>query len=384
MAAFNPKRLYDIRIIRGITLEYLAEHLGVTKQMVSKYERGDSLPSYATIATMASLLNTSMKYFSKSSSVLGSGTSTLFLRAPTSTTKKTSIQQARIICQWGYEITKAATLSSPKSLPININRELPIPQIATETRKLWGLGARPIDDMVSILESNGINVFMVDLPDLKTEAYSQIINGVPIVVLNRNVGTAVRQRFSLAHELGHLILHSDLTDDWEIDLRNKDIEREANLFAEYLLMPIGGFEDSFYSSKMEHLIPLKQRWGVSVGAIVMHCKHIGLIDEHETDQLQRQINARGWKKVEPLDKDIVYEEPIKMRNYVEESIYSQESFETFFDDTMLPIDIVERMCMLQPGFLTMYYEKSDLLSGHPHIIQNEDNYKQLSLFDLEG
>ncbi|MCL1831026.1 MAG: XRE family transcriptional regulator [Oscillospiraceae bacterium] len=256
MSEFNRERLTEIRTIRNITMEQLANSLGKTKQMISKYEVGKSLPSDDTVQEIADALSISKDYFYKESTLLSDGSSTLFLRAPFTIPKK-SREKCRILSRWGYEIVREHNDAINPFNSINIDNDLSIPEKAMELRKQWNLGIKPISNMVQLLESKGFNIFTIDLQQVKTDAYSQIINGFPIIVLNKQIGTAVRQRFSLAHELGHMILHREL-DDWEFDLRNKEIENEAHQFAEYFLLPTEGFVNTFVSPDFEHLIMLKK------------------------------------------------------------------------------------------------------------------------------
>jgi len=372
MPGFNSKRLTEMRIVRDVAQGQLADGLGVTKQMISKYERGKSIPSLDTIWNIVGLLNVPKKHLYKESPLLTADSSPLFLRAPTST-KKNFREYARIVSQWGYEILCSIKDPPQPYLLFSINEKLPIPEKAMELRRQWGLGAHPIENLTTLLESRGFSIFTIDSPDFRTEAFSQIINGVPITVLNKGFGTAVRQRFSLAHELGHMVLHKNLF-SCESELIDADIEREADLFAEYFLMPINGFEYSFTSPKMDRFIHMKKEWKVSIASIIIHCEHIGLIDMEKKDALQRKMNIKGWKKFEPLDDEIMPEIPTKIATLVSEQVVDLNTFNNFFDKVQLPVDMIEHICSMPNGTLTRFC--NDITKGHA--------VKQLSLFDVGG
>lgn len=376
MPGFNGKRLTEIRAVRGITMEQLAGALGITKQMVSKYEDGKSIPQIEAIGKMAQVLSVPRKYLLKESVVLNSDSSTLFLRAPLSIPKKTRAY-ARTLSGWGYEISQVLENASQPFPSFSIDDQLTIPEKALELRRQWGLGTKPVKNMVALLESHGFNIFTIDSPELKTEAYSQIVNSTPIIVINKEMGTAVRQRFSLAHELGHIVLHRNMV-DWEFDLRSKEIENEAQQFAEHFLLPAGGFDYSFSSPKMEHLISLKKEWRVSLGALVMHCANAGLIDASKRDFLQRQINVRGWQRSEPLDKEIEHEKPHAMGNRISNKVKDRESFIEFFDEIRLPMDSVESLCSLPKGSLLQFFDDS-LDSEY-----NQSELEQLTFLNAGG
>jgi Zn-dependent peptidase ImmA (M78 family)/transcriptional regulator with XRE-family HTH domain len=380
MPGFNKERLTEIRTVRGMTMEQLANALGKTKQMVSKYEDGKSIPQIDAIKKMAQVLSAPIKYLLKESIVHNTNSSTLFLRAPLATPKKTRTY-ARIVSSWGYEISQALKNMPQPFSSFSIDDQLTIPEKAMELRRQWGLGTQPIKDMVALLESRGFNIFTIDSPELKTEAYSQIINDIPIIVINKQIGTAVRQRFSLAHELGHIVLHRNLV-DWEFDLRSKEIENEAQQFAEHFLLPKGGFDYSFVSSKMEDLISLKKEWLVSLGALVIHCENVGLIDASRRDFLQKRINVYGWQKSEPLDNKIEYEKPYVMGNRILNKVKDKDDFVEFLDEVRLPIDNVESLCSLPNGSLMKFFD--DSLENYDLAESNQMELKQMTLFDVGG
>lgn len=118
---------------------------------------------------------------------------------------------------------------------------------------------RVVDDIESSIEEFGIKVFYSDMKDLEQDGRSisgfarvNTKNGRPEIVINGNESLA-RQRFTMAHELGHIILHwkwlpgkTIENDLYEVTYR-KDIgystqekvrERQANEFAAEFLLPL--------------------------------------------------------------------------------------------------------------------------------------------------
>lgn len=380
MPGFNRERLTEIRTVRGVTMEQLANALGITKQMISKYEDGKSIPQIEAIHKIAGILSVPKQYLFKDSVARDANSSTLFLRAPLATPQKTRAF-ARIVSGWCYEISKAIIDLTQPLFDFSLDAQLTIPEKAMELRRQWKLGTKPIRNMVALLESHGFNIFSVDSPELKTEAYSQIINGIPIIVLNKQIGTSVRQRFSLAHELGHIVLHSGIV-DWEFDLKSKEIENEAHLFAEYFLLPTKGFDNSFVSPRMEHLISLKKEWLVSLRAMIFHCERVGLIDASKSFFLQQQISAQGWQKFEPLDNDIEFEKPISVGNLISNKVTDRDTFVDFYDEIRLPIDYIENLCSLPTDSLMKFYD--DYLDGFDVAESNQLESEQLTLFDVGG
>jgi len=380
MPGFNNERLTEIRSVRGFTMEQLAVKLDITKQMVSKYEDGKSIPPIEAIGKMSGIFNVPNKYFFKDSIVFGDSTSAFVLRGSENKKLKNKV---RIKNQWGYEILQGIKNRPEEAFDYSDESDLSIPEKAMALRRHWELGLRPVSNMMELLESRGVNIFAVAMPELKADCYSRIINGTPVVVVNNNKGTAVRQRFNLAHELGHMVLHSNKL-DFNYEERDMTLENEASLFAEYFLMPSGGFEESLVSRniKIEELIKLKRVWGVSVSSMVVHCGHIGLIDSEKKTTLHKSISSRGWKKKEPFDDVIIDEIPQKIGMQITDQITDTASFADFYNDVRLPVDKVEELCSLPSGMLMQFYD-NELDDGI-----SDDNkqigFEQLSLFDVGG
>lgn len=387
MSGFNPNRLREIRLIRKMSLEQLAENLGKTKQAVSKYELGKSMPSSDVVNKLLNFLNVPRKCLIKDDVLPGSGCSPLFLRAK-STTTRGNTDFANIVSRWGYEIVTG--LENASENPVNfpeIDAALPVPEKAFELRRQWGIGTLPIENMVSLLERKGFFIFVTDSAELNTDAYSRVIKGIPIIVLNKNKGTAVRWRFSLAHELGHLILHRTLSGN-DFDIRSDTLEDEANLFAEYFLMPKEGFENSMMSPKaprLEQFISLKKEWGVSIAAMVYHSGKTGLIEERKVKSLRIQMSKLGWRKKEPLDHGdgkLEFETPEKLQYLISRQITGIDSFNKFFDAVRLPVDEIERLCSLPENYFSDYLGEITAEDSLYYINHKDD--KQLSLFREEG
>jgi Zn-dependent peptidase ImmA (M78 family)/transcriptional regulator with XRE-family HTH domain len=370
MSGFNPERLKEIRIVRKMNLSQLAEKLGLTKQSVSKYELGKSMPSFETIKKIFNILSISRNYLTKNSVDINGIYSPLFFRAASITTG-TERCYANIVCKWGYEIVLGMNIfeNIPNMNFPNFNEGLTIPEKADYLRRFWNLGSTPIENITSVLEDNGIFVFIVNSSELHTDAYSKIINGIPIIILNEHKGTAVRWRFNLCHELGHLVLHKNLSAT-EFELNTKKVEKEASLFASCFLMPEESFRNSVVTTKLENFLELKKEWKVSIAAMLYYCKYIGIIYNNKYIALQTQLSKKGWRKQEPFDDEFEFEKPKYFHRYAEKHLTDKNNFERFNNLVSLPIKDVERLCSLPEGYFTEYIGDD-----------KTTNYRQLGLFD---
>jgi hypothetical protein len=120
-----------------------------------------------------------------------------------------------------------------------------------------------------------------------------------------------RDRFTAAHEAGHMVLHTFRP--W-VDADVK--EREANLFAGALLAPERAIASAFDETMtLKTLAQLKAKWGMSMQALAMRGRQLGLISPDRSQALFRQISARGWRKNEPVE--VPHEAPKLMRKLIE-------------------------------------------------------------------
>lgn len=377
MNCFNPERLKEIRVVQKKTLAQLAKDLGVTKQAVSKYEFGKSIPSSETISKMIEIFGIPVQFLTKKS-IEHTGLNTLLFFRTLSSTTKSQIEFAETLSRWGYEIISG--INSAESIDkVNLpdfEPSMSILEKATFLREYWGVGNSAIANMISLLENNGIFVFVVDDLEINTDAYSIVINNVPLVVLNERKGTSVRQRFSLAHELGHIVLHSHLTQA-EFESREKEIEDEASLFASNFLLPPVKFSASVVSPKLDRFLDLKREWKVSIASMIYQCNQIGIIDNKKAQALHMQLSKKWGRKTEPLDDELSYEKPTYLSTKIKKIVVDRISFEKLYDVIRLPISAIEKLCYLQKGYFSEYNIKLD-------YNEEEPEYEQLSLLSIGG
>lgn len=371
MNKVNPNRLKEIRTMRGLTLEQVATELNVSKQAVSKYEKGTSQPAPESIDKMLSLFEIPRSYLTKDDFDLELLQSPLFFRTKKST-KQSEKEIAATYTQWVYEMLSQTDIEQIRAA-VNLPRyakNISIEEKALELRKDWELGLGAIDNLSSVMEYNGINILAVDSEQAVCDAYSQVIDGIPIIIINRKIGSAVRWRFNLAHELGHLILHiPDVGSMKSFD----EIEKEANLFAENFLMPAASFEKCILSTKLDYFTTLKPTWKVSIAAMIYRCDRLQVIEKHRILRLQQQLSKRGWKTIEPLDDELKYEEPKLVFSRIKPAISDKIAADEFFTHLCLPIFDIQKLL----GLSKEYFKNMGVFDIHQSI---KNEYQQLSLF----
>lgn len=174
--------------------------------------------------------------------------------------------------------------------------------VASEIRSFLGVGNRPIEDLVSLLEKQGVIVHFYDYDfvseQTKTlDGVSFIVSGVPVILVNNKIQNA-RKNFTIAHELGHIIMHLPQS----IILRkDRDIEKEANEFASEFLAPASEIRPELINLSIDRLFMLKYKWKLSAAAILYKAKDLVLTQ----DQFRRYIQKMApYRKHEPQDIDI--------------------------------------------------------------------------------
>ena len=140
------------------------------------------------------------------------------------------------------------------------------------------------------LESAGVLVVEERLGTRRIDGLSQWADTFPVIMINADLPTD-RKRLTLAHELGHLVLHTTYTD--------LEPEVQANTFAAEFLMPEHVIRPTLRGLTLGRLLDLKLEWGTSVQAILEHAYRLGRVTADERQRFYKAMNARGWKITEP-------------------------------------------------------------------------------------
>ncbi len=383
---FNGQRLRQARLYNGLSINDLAEILGVTKQAISQYETQNVTPEFEKMRIITEKLNFPSSYFFQED-IYEVNAKTTYFRALLSTNKNTRLQQQiklkhlAIIYQVLNKYLEFPALNIPK---IEYKNELDFDQIALDLRAYWELGEKPIDNISHLLEKNGIIVASYPVNQDNIDAYSQKIKVEDqdryIIVLSNDKNSAVRSNFDAAHELGHILLHN-----WNIDLEElpredfKQQEREANYFAAAFLLPKNAFlhDVSLYPRDLKYYIELKKKWKVSISAMLIRANRLGVITDNQYQYLMKQMTINNWRKQEPLDNVLIKQEPILLNKSIEmlmqHNIFNAKEFMEELTENKLSMkpEQVEILLNLDKGTLFIEEEKESIAS----IIKIKDKNK---------
>ena len=234
-----------------------------------------------------------------------------------------------------------------------------IEEISEILRNYWKVEKGPINNLSILLEKNGIVLCNSDIYNVKVDACSEVINNTAIFFIRTNDISACRLRFDLAHELGHLILHSGITKE---ELQDKElldkIEKEANMFASAFLLPRQEFSNDVLALSLDHFVNLKSRWKVSISAMIYRCNELGIFSDSQVLYLRKQISLKKWRTVEPLDDIIQPEKPKLLCNAINLIVNNDiQSKNQISKDINLPIQDLLVLANLPLDYFT---EKIDL------------------------
>jgi Zn-dependent peptidase ImmA (M78 family) len=269
----NPERVDLVRQRVGLTKIGFARELGVDRKVLQRFELGMGTLSDQCISRLTDISGYPKEYFEKSGSPEypnPDGVSFRSLRSLTAGARDAALAAGAIAFEFDDWIDDEYHLPSHSLLHTNVDAP---EKAAALLRAKWGIGERPISNMINILEGHGVRVFSLFEETRHLDAYSLWRKDRPYIFLN-TLKTAEHSRFDAAHELGHLVMHRHSGSS------HPNAEHEANAFASSFLMPPSDLIAEFpYVRSLNDLIKKKNRWGVSVAALNYALHRYGKISD---------------------------------------------------------------------------------------------------------
>jgi len=303
-ALFDRARLRMARELRGLTQVQLAKEAGsVTAASVSQFENGHSRPAASTLRRLAVALRVPLSFFAAPARPPAQDEINGFFRSLRSTAPRDR-QQALAYVHLARELTlefekhvALPELNLPR-VPIEETQPLQaadIEQAAAQVREHWNVARGPVQNVVRLLEKNGIVVVRFRVGIEKVDAFCVDFPDRPVVALGADKGLRDRSRFDAAHELGHLVLHG-----LGGQVGTKVVESQAHEFAAVFLMPAEDIRNELPDRlDWPTFLRLKAKWHVSLAALLVRAKTLGVMSEHTYAQGWKALSVRGWRKVEP-------------------------------------------------------------------------------------
>ena len=296
------QRLYRARKAAGLSLRDLASKVDLSHAAIKKYEDGQSAPSSTILIKLARALNVRTEYFFRPETVALDGIeyrkrSSLPKKRLDAITHEVLDQiERRVELENLFPQLPTKAFSAVEGLPATIAEMAQIEGVADRVREAWDLGSDPIPDLIDVLETNGVRVFMIEADaENKFDGLAARVNGKPIVVVGRH-WPGDRQRFTLAHELGHLMFEGRLA-------TGLDEELACNRFAGAFLFPRASVlqELSRHRKSIEpkELGLLKEEFGLSMAGILYRARDLGIISPAYREEQAKLFRIKGWYLKEP-------------------------------------------------------------------------------------
>jgi len=339
----NHKQLTFAREYRGYSQTELSSKIvGLSQPNLSKFEKGLNTLSDELLIKVMSFLDFPFEFLSKN---ISNESETAHFRKRTTITKRDRIDIEQSYKLIGYMVDEMAdSLMWPEFTfkTLDLEEGYTPQYVAKHTRKFLGLKPNePIRDICNLLEVNGIVIVELDAIE-KFDGVSLVTdNGYPLIVINKNFSND-RKRFTIAHELGHLLMHS-VNNPAIPDYREKKLENEANDFASEFLMPAEAIKASLYNLKLSYLTGLKKYWLTSMASIVRRAKDLGCITKDTYRYLYIEFSRKGLTKNEGVN--VFIDSPELFRKG-----YSMHKNELAYSDFQLasgfsiPVDMIKRYC----------------------------------------
>ena len=383
---FNPKRLELARKRRKLTGKVLAERAGLTDVTVSRLGSALNEPSLETVKKLAEVLNYPVSFFydGEYETVSVETVSFRSMKKMTAKIRDAAISGGELgimLCEWA---DKEFNLPLPDLL--DLSKEIDPETAATLLRQHWGLGSRPINNMIKLLESKGVKILSLAEDTTVVDACSFWKGEQPVIILN-TYKTAEHSRFDAAHELGHLVLHKhgqyanrimaldnsnndenhrlvDSTSNKKLKVE-RDIEREADRFASCFLMPRSDILANIPRSiNVQNILECKFRWKVSAMALSYRLKNLGRISDWQYRSIIIELAKKGYKTSEPMG---IERETSSLWSQIFTYLWSMKKTK---EDIALQLNIpLDEIDTLICGLLTSHHREKPLPSNNSkHVL----------------
>lgn len=370
---FDGRRLTLARHLAGWHKTDLAAAIGMSPTAVGAWESGAKRPTAATVAQLAMVLKVDPGFFVVRHDDLGAANANSHFRSLRSTTQ---IARDQADAYGRLAIDIAGNLERHVEFPqvdvpsfsvksVDAQDNSPV-EAARFVRRQWELGDGPLGNLVRLLENHGVMVVFSPQQTAAVDAYSFWTSLRPVVVLNPGKRDYYRQRFDVAHELGHLVMHRDTEPGGRL------VEEQAHRFAAELLTPENGILDLLPTTMGGHvwvnLAKLKEQWGVSIQALLFRARRLGRLSDISYRNAMATVSARGWRRQEPGLMTRI-ETPSLMPKAIE--ILTKEGIDenVLIDQCRAPVDLFRVVTARHPEInITAGSDEEGKMSSSSHTV----------------
>lgn len=355
----NGDMLRLARQRKGFQQTEAASRLGVSQPLLSRYENKLNRAPEDFLVLASQVYEVRQSFFYQNEPIYGAPVSVHPMtrkRADVSARELDSVvAELNIRVMHLRKFLEAVDVGTGAALPRLDVEEYGEPEdIAGMVRTHWGLPRGPLPNLTTLAERSGIIVAHSMMSNVDVSGVTFAPPGVPALIVLKADHPADRLRFTLAHEIGHLVMHRFPT---------AKMEEEANRFASALLMPADDIRQYFMGRRIDLalLAAMKPEWRVAMQAILMRAKHLGMIERNQEEYLWKQIGIRRMRLREPPELDFEVEKPSVMPNLF-------KVFQNALKYT--PADVAQLLHLHETDLQSFYgHEEAPLLArGKPRLL----------------
>lgn len=303
MSTMNVGYIESLREQRGLTQTDLGQKVGVTRQTIAVWEKGERMPSVGQLAAVAQALGVPLEVFFQE---VGDEPNLLF-RADrseflTPALRTLVLKRALAYAEIEREIGEVGV--TPPQMPVETYDPHAAERYAGEIRDFLGVEHAPLGDVIARLEDRGLKVLLTPLPD-HVSGFSAFTERLGSVIVVNDRHPVERQFFTALHELAHLICHRQDFLQPERAVDSKPRERLANHLAGAVLLPRDSVERELRAYRgrwipQAMLLDLKVRYSASMRTILIRAEQVGLISRKQCGQQIGVLKRDYGKDQEPL------------------------------------------------------------------------------------
>ncbi|MFE5291839.1 XRE family transcriptional regulator [Isoptericola sp. NPDC056618] len=294
---FEPARLTQARVRLGLSKTELAGEVGVSANAIGQYEAGVNSPRPEVLSRLADALKVRPGFFSVGRPMARLEAVNAHFRSLRSARvgeRQKALAMATLIWEITFALERFVRLPEV-DLPVVPAGSSPS-EAAAALRRHWNLPDGPVKHLAATVESHGVVIAARPLAEIDAvDAFSAMIVDRPIILMTpRRSANVFRHRFSIAHELGHLLLHGDSGE------HGVAIEREADEFAAAFLTPAAAMDGALPQRlDLAALDRLGRTWGVSPTSLVRRMVERGRTTESSARRAYQRLAMTDDPKADP-------------------------------------------------------------------------------------
>lgn len=295
--SYNPKMIELARESRGLTQSELCSLMNVAQGTISKLENSELFISDEYIEKISEILNYPRLFFAQKDPIYPMPLIYYRKRSKVSGKVQKIFEAKMNIIRFHIEkLLKRVEIPDPNLIDWDVERNGSPERAAMFLREFWKVPKGRIENLIRLVENNGIIVIRFKFLTDKIDGFSVFtVKNQPIIFVNSDLSSD-REILTIAHELGHIMMHFCKITDLD-----RDLEKEAFRFGSEFLVPEFEFKRGFSKLTLKSLADLKRYWHISMSSMVVKASNLGIITKNEEKYLWQQLSPYRLREPESLD-----------------------------------------------------------------------------------